>query len=328
MYLNNTYERISALISIMAANYVQNHGYTVSDIAKKLDLPIKVVCNDIAVMMETYPFSGMIFIGSDEADEHSSYDMRDGKCDEETISIDPQALTEKTDVFLVPFTRIENLAVRNWFGGNSPAFSIKHTGEVATDSLIKKLDRIYMAIESSAVIEYVYTNNSGKTERWCKCVPKEIRINSRNPQNAKLISSNGTIFSIKKMENIRLLKNSDYHDPDRAFNDDWNAIWDLPSQAGSREAQTWHVTLLVKNNTRNILAKMRADTQRRVNKKWTELENGDYIYEDEVSGFHGFKKWVMGYGSNLKVMEPAWLADEICGEFEIVRKQYETGKFI
>ena len=54
-------------------------------------------------------------------------------------------------------------------------------------------------------------------------------------------------------------------------------------------------------------------------------EGKTWIYEDEVIGLPSFRSWILSYGSSVKVIEPASLAERILSSSRIRLLNYEDG---
>ena len=327
MLNEDIYERVSDLISFMSANYYVEHEFTVRDMAEELKIPLQVVRNDLSEMMQVMPFKENLYIGEDEFAEYTAQEMKSGALDDLVVYFEFMSFTNQQDIFLVPLKKEESSIAGRWFSGHKPFFKSKDSGAQVSEKEKIKIDNIEKAIESGRLISFDYGVNSDENNGSLICSPKEIRLNSQEPEEARLIAANGKIFKISEMEKIQIIKNKNVCEAGTDVDYDWESIWSLPSAGKSRYSKKQHVKLEIKNTTRNLIKKLQADTERRVNKKLFETEKDVYIYEDEVSGFEDFKSWIMSYGSNIKVIEPAWLADEIREDFRKLKRQYETGEF-
>lgn len=75
-----------------------------------------------------------------------------------------------------------------------------------------------------------------------------------------------------------------------------------------------HIKIKIHKETANIYEKIKTETKgRRFGKLYddTEDENIAY-YEDDVCGMGSFKRWLLGYGASVIVVEPYELAEDIC----------------
>ena len=84
------------------------------------------------------------------------------------------------------------------------------------------------------------------------------------------------------------------------------------------------VRLEIIANTANMIGKIRNDVRDRVHGRLRQ-EGDRWIYEDEVIGLMSFKAWVMTFGSSVKVLEPASLAEEILASSKRRLLNYEDG---
>ena len=84
------------------------------------------------------------------------------------------------------------------------------------------------------------------------------------------------------------------------------------------------VRLEIIANTANMIGKIRNDVRDRVHGRLRQ-EGDRWIYEDEVIGLMSFKAWVMTFGSSVKVLEPASLAEEILASSKHRLLNYEDG---
>ena len=107
--------------------------------------------------------------------------------------------------------------------------------------------------------------------------------------------------------------------------------------AGQTEAASGHLDLslqpmtvkvLIKENTQNILAKIKADTAYRKFAHIQKAGEGSWIYTDKVIGEAGFRRWLRGFGSSVVVLEPEELARAMKKSALAMKQVYETGEFI
>lgn len=99
-------------------------------------------------------------------------------------------------------------------------------------------------------------------------------------------------------------------------------VWGAAFQNGEDPV---HVKLEIIANTPNIVGKIRNDVRDRVHSNLRQ-EGEKWIYEDEVIGLTSFRAWVMSYGSSVKVLEPAYLAEQIRESSRIRLLNYEDGR--
>ena len=100
-------------------------------------------------------------------------------------------------------------------------------------------------------------------------------------------------------------------------------VW---GSAFSSEEEPMHVLLRIEAGTANLLNKIKADTERRVHGHLYQKDNYWY-YEDEVIGMASIRRWLMGYGSAIKVLEPLSVASELKTSSEMRLKCNESGTF-
>ena len=98
-------------------------------------------------------------------------------------------------------------------------------------------------------------------------------------------------------------------------------VWGAAFQNGGEPV---HVRLEIRADTANLIGKIRSDVRDRVHGQLRQEED-KWIYEDEVIGLKSFKAWVMTYGSSVKVVEPASLAEEILDSSRRRLLNYEDG---
>jgi len=98
-------------------------------------------------------------------------------------------------------------------------------------------------------------------------------------------------------------------------------VWGAAFQNGGEPV---HVRLEIRADTANLIGKIRSDVRDRVHGQLRQEED-KWIYEDEVIGLNSFKAWVMTYGSSVKVVEPASLAEEILDSSRRRLLNYEDG---
>ena len=74
-----------------------------------------------------------------------------------------------------------------------------------------------------------------------------------------------------------------------------------------------HVKIRISKDTGNIYEKIKTETNgRRFGKLYDDPENeGIAYYEDDVCGMGSFKRWLLGYGASVMVLEPDELAEEM-----------------
>lgn len=74
-----------------------------------------------------------------------------------------------------------------------------------------------------------------------------------------------------------------------------------------------HVKIRISKDTGNIYEKIKTETNgRRFGKLYDDPENEKIAYyEDDVCGMDSFKRWLLGYGASVMVLEPVGLAEEM-----------------
>lgn len=74
-----------------------------------------------------------------------------------------------------------------------------------------------------------------------------------------------------------------------------------------------HVKIRISKDTGNIYEKIKTETNgRRFGKLYDDPENEEIAYyEDDVCGMGSFKRWLLGYGASVMVLEPVELAEEM-----------------
>lgn len=87
-----------------------------------------------------------------------------------------------------------------------------------------------------------------------------------------------------------------------------------------------HIKLFIRQQTANILSKIRADTAGR-NGTWIKQDDG-WIYEDDIIGLSSFRAWLMSFGSSVKVLEPVSLAEDLCRSSAERLRNYQAGTFV
>ena len=60
----------------------------------------------------------------------------------------------------------------------------------------------------------------------------------------------------------------------------------------------------------------------------TTQEDGSVVFEAEVAGTGEVKFWVMGWGAQAEILEPAVLREEVLAEARSMARLYETGMMV
>lgn len=88
------------------------------------------------------------------------------------------------------------------------------------------------------------------------------------------------------------------------------------------------VTILIQNNTPNILQKIQSDTALRKHGKLINNQDGTFLYKDIILGMDAFRRWLRGYGSSVIVLEPKSLACKMYDSAVKMLQCYQTETFI
>mgnify|MGYP000650396804 CR=1 FL=1 len=256
-------------------------------------------------------------------------ELSNGKYDEERFFVSKMFWNAGSENYMFPVSNSEKAIVGRMFQGGGELYTIKEMPCQPDRRFRKKIAAINSAILNGNIIRCDYIDAKTGDSAEVLLRPYKIRIDSLNIERSVCIRENGALMRISRMNNVKEIENPAFKEPESPdINDDWDAIWGLPSDKDTIEGQTHHVVIQIKADTANIIDKIKADTARRVNAEFRDVGENLYIYEDDISGFMDFKRWIWSYGSAVKVIEPKWLAEQIADDYNRIREQYRTGKFI
>ncbi len=322
MIMDDVYERITAILSLFLADSV----ITIKEIEKKTAMPIQAIRDDICALAKHSVFHDCFDIDGQSFDEELLNLMRRGAKDDAEIYFYPSYLTNGKEKYLIPLERIEYPHIEKWFNPIKPFFRIKTTflsKDEKIESNIKKLDE---CIYKQTLINFAYGKQH--IHNW---KPVKIWISS-DIFEAVCIGENKDFYYIGEMTEI-CDTGIEKKITDEKIIDELEAAWGLPTEELEKSFKV-ELHLFPKNH-KNIYEKLENDTTRRTKGELKEGTNSKlyggetyYIYKDTVNGKEYFQRWVMGYGSLLKVVKPKWLAKEIAEKFRIIKEQTEKGMFI
>ena len=126
------------------------------------------------------------------------------------------------------------------------------------------------------------------------------------------------------MENIKTCYDSDDMPPcNEEALERLEYMWGADNDNTKKEPE--EITLEIKESTKNIISKIKAETAHR---KYGILElkedkNSDkcWIYTDKILGRNSFKRWLRKYGSSIVVLEPEDIANDM---YESAKKRLQN----
>ena len=328
----NAYKRLSELVALLMSERFPE-GLTVNEISSSLNVPPEVVIEDIKITEA--------WLRSLKAGEASAFKRK--------FRIDPDLfLPEYTDdvvaVNLSPFEK--NVFAR---AANVSRFSdsvwIKKPAFAGAEMPRETLGPLQMAIEQGHPVTFTYLTEAGE-EKEEGFVPRQIYTDlftgrvylAGIPGSKKCVvktdrpepvEGSKTIpgrkdgvehILLKRIDRIRNLKvhNDENVPPVKPGElDVLDYIWggdicpDEMTQNGGYVIR--HVKIRISKDTGNIYEKIKTETNgRRFGKLYDDPENEEIAYyEDDVCGMGSFKRWLLGYGASVMVLEPDELAEEM-----------------
>ncbi|GEM_PF-3004954 len=339
---SNAYKRLSELMALLMSERFPE-GLTVNEISSSLNVPTEVVKKDLlaitgdehpiridpdvflpeyagdVVAVNISPFEKNVFARAANVSHLS---------DSVWIKKPALAVAEMPPGIMGPL----QMAIEQ---GHPVTFTyITETGEEKEEGLVPRqiytdlfAGRVYLAGIPGSKKCVVKTERRELVE-GSRTIPgrKDCVLNSALPEpveggkNMSGSKDSAAHILLKKIDRIRNLKvhNDEKVPPVKPGElDVLDYIWggdicpDEMAQKGGYVIR--HVKIRISKDTGNIYEKIKTETNgRRFGKLYDDPENEEIAYyEDDVCGMGSFKRWLLGYGASVMVLEPVELAEEM-----------------
>lgn len=349
---NNELERLTFIISLLSSdNYRDNDGnptLTINKIHEITEIPKYILIKDVISLLENDFFSSHVHLYGNweeydnEEDEIESFkksiiSFRESSCEvpffiSEELFLNVLDDTEKHPILFDSLERnVISKILKKKYADN---VWIKESPFSPPEKIIRLQDLIRISIENNNPISFSYVDSSGEKSSYEEYNAYRIfetidegvvYILSINPDNS---------LDLKRLDRMLFHKSlNDKKMPpcnEKAF-ERLDYMW---AADGIGEDTPTKVTLLIEENTKNIISKIESETYRRKYGKLEKFSKKDkafqkkynkliqklipddhsekaWIYTDEVLGINSFKRWLRKYGSSVLVLEPKELAIEM-----------------
>ena len=184
---------------------------------------------------------------------------------------------------------------------------------------LRKMLQLFQAFRRQKRVRFQYTSaTSGE-----KTAGREV-----NPYG--LISRNGTwylvghchfansvrIFRIDHIQRLAIVENSTYTVPgDYSLVKKYGPLWGIWTSPTATENIQLHVSACIASNFETV----RYHSSQKVQKN----DDGSLEVRFTLGGAREMVSWLMGFGPNVKVVEPTWLREEVVENAKRLLQQYE-----
>ena len=339
--MTNAYNRLSEIMAYLMSDSVPE-GVSVYDLSRMTDIPVDVAARDILAITGDKHIKGSFYL-QDEADINV---WRQSIKDGETKALDKKLRIDKdlflqglpADVVAVNLTPFEknifaSAADPSYFSG---AVRIKKPVFAGDADVPRILGPLQMAIEQGHTVSFMY-GNEGRNEGF---IPRSIYTDQFNKKKylAGTYNCVGTVLRridhIKELkvhseENVPPLKEGELDILDHIWGGDIYPeeikITALNDKKQEIRYDIRHVKIKIFKETGNIYEKIKTETNgRRFGRLYEDPEDEDIAcYEDDVCGMGSFKKWLLGYGASVMVLEPYELAEDM---YRLLRRRLKRYK--
>ncbi len=297
---NSIFNRITELISLLSCE-----NMTAARIAQITETAPEQTRMDLALLhrcgIRLYPEEIL-----------SAFDQNSSRYDHEILSLDTAIPTDQEYseglLFLEPHER--NL----FLGKGIQDLLVKDIPSSVSLEVLERAEKTEEAIQNGWFIHFRYKKSGAAKSEDVEIAPRFLLYNATDSLYYCLSFRGGKIDSFRLdriLHSIRIVKRqappSDPADPRvQKMPYYWGADF---SPNGSDSI--CHVKIRISANTANVLNKIRSDISRRLYASLYEnADTGYWYYEDDIIGLSSFRAWLRLFGSSVKVIEPAVLAEE------------------
>ena len=324
--LNNQYRLLCEL------SLINSDGITLKKLASLLGVDIRIIYDDMAVILRRYGFSIIMqkpeFASLTEEEkiiEEDSIDMllssdtfgselRSGKYDDyqflrvvEGDSIEICLDSDEMDT-LMNFMNEE---------GAARAFFIKNNNTLRSFDQIDMVIYLLSVIEDGDSIQFDY---KGKNRRVKKTIRPVKIIHNTTEDTFYVLDHKGKSYNLDRMMTDSIRQSDIAQSISSAIDEArFEKMWGV-----NYSEKCTHVRLKIYDEA-NVIERVRNDLGSKLNElTFTYYEDEGYaIYEDDVIGEETFLSWVYGYGSSMVLLEPRKLVDKIINSIDERKNMYE-----
>lgn len=349
----DTYEDFDTIGYIFCLICSNEFTATITSISEKCKIPVPIARSYLLHLLKNKLLSTHIFLDSgrsdyeddDESEQSSSKNLFEellkGVYDNTEIIFDEiEGLTP--GFFLLPFSAIEYECMKNYYPGmidetDSGTFEIKDIWGSLSSDILAIEEKLQTAITYHKQIRLRYISLAKKTIS-CTCTPIEI-IQDTTHHHIYLKDSKNNLYRLDRIKcsfdaNGKVANgiqevsdtstSSTKSSPSNSLSKFYWAVnnKEIYSESNTNEKPV-HVKIQIKNETRNLINKLKKDTILRSETAKLYIKNGFWYYEDDILGIQDFRRWLRGYGSSLVVLEPRSLVKEIVKGYHTTLAYYK-----
>ena len=212
-----------------------------------------------------------------------------------------------------------------FLGKELPDLLVKDSPYAVPNEVLDRVRTIESAIRANRYVRFRYRRIGASSAETIETVPRFLYYNASDSLYYCISFLNEEIVAFRLdriLYDVHMKKKTaPPPDPQDIRLQRLPLIW---GAAFSSEEPPCHVKLKITADTPNILNKIRSDTYSR-SQALLYQEGNVWIYEDTVIGLSAFRSWIMSFGSSVKVLEPAHLAEEIRQSSVMRLQNYESG---
>ena len=201
---------------------------------------------------------------------------------------------------------------------------IKNTPSSVSMEVMERVKVIEKALQQEQYVKFRYKRAGASTAESIETAPRFLYFNATDSLYYCISFQNEEIVPFRLdriLYEIRIVKKqAPPLDPDDSRLQRLQYVW---GAAFSMEEDPCHVKIRIKENTSNILGKIRSDISGRAHASLYQ-ENEFWYYEDDIIGISSFRSWLMSFGSSVKAIEPKSLAEELYQSSLMRLENYEN----
>ena len=326
---------------------------TITSISDKCGIPVPMVRKYIYHLLKNKLLSTHIFLDYEIYDQENGdtweqssskkllEEISHGTYDNTEITFD-EIETLMPGSFLIPFSSIEYECMKSYYPGmiddaGSGTFEIKDIyGSVSNDILAIE-EKLQSTITYHKRVEIYYVS-PGKKAASFTCTPVQI-IQDTTQHLAYLKDSENNLYRLDRIK-CSFDANGKVRSGIQEVSDTsttstkpfslnpmskyyWAADNNENNAADKSTEKPIHVKIRVRNETRNLINKLKKDVILRAETSKLYIKDGSWYYEDDILGINDFRRWLRGYGSSLVVLEPKSLIKQITSGYHKTLEYYD-----
>ena len=242
----------------------------------------------------------------------SAFDRDTSRYDNELLSLDTTIPTEQEYseglLFLEPHER--NL----FLGKGIQDLAVKDIPSSVSLEVLERAEKTEEAIKNGQHIQFRYKKPGASRSEDVEIAPRFLLYNATDSFYYCIAFRDDKIdaFRLDRMlHNVRIIKKpAPPVDPQDSRLQRMPYYWGADFSPDGSDTVT-HIRIRISANTSNVLNKIRSDISRRAFASlYEDKDSGYWYYEDDVIGLSSFRAWLRLFGSSVKVIEPAALAEE------------------